>query len=82
MGAVAAVRILHRRRLAEVPEDARAQVEAELAAEHERLAGGIPRAMEIGVVDEIIATAQTRSAIARAVAAAPATRGLHGNIPL
>ncbi len=82
MGAVAAVRILHRRRLAEVPDDAKAQVEAELAAEHERLAGGIPRAMEIGVVDEVIATAQTRSALARAVAAAPATRGLHGNIPL
>ena len=82
MGAVAAVRILHRRRLAEVPDDARAQVEAELAAEHERLTGGIARAMEIGVVDELIATAQTRSAIARAVAAAPATRGLHGNIPL
>jgi acetyl-CoA/propionyl-CoA carboxylase carboxyl transferase subunit len=82
MGAVAAVRILHRRRLADVPEDARAQVEAELAAEHERLAGGIPRAMEIGVVDEVVATAQTRSALAKAVAAAPAVRGSHGNIPL
>ena len=82
MGAVAAIRILHRRRLAEVPDDARAQVEVELAAEHERLAGGIPRAMEIGVVDEIVATAQTRTALAKAVAAAPAVRGRHGNIPL
>ena len=82
MGAVAAVRILHRRRLAEVPEDARAQVEAELAAEHERLAGGIPRAMEIGVVDEVVSPALTRSAVARAIAEAPARRGRHGNIPL
>ncbi len=82
MGAVAAVRILHRRRLAEVDDDARGRVEAELAAEHECLAGGIPRAMAIGVVDEVVDTARTRTALAAAVAAAPATRGQHGNIPL
>jgi acetyl-CoA carboxylase carboxyltransferase component len=43
MGAVAAVRILHRRELAEVPRTLRRrhQVELELAAEHERIAGGI-----------------------------------------
>ena len=35
MGSVAAVRILHRRRLADVPEDMRAEVEQELADEHE-----------------------------------------------
>jgi len=39
MGAVAAVRILHRRRLAEVPEEDRTQVENELAVEHEALSG-------------------------------------------
>ncbi len=82
MGAVAAIRILHRRRLAEVPDEERAQVEAELAAEHERLAGGIPRAMEIGVVDEVVSTALTRGAVGRAIAEAPARRGAHGNIPL
>jgi acetyl-CoA/propionyl-CoA carboxylase carboxyl transferase subunit len=82
MGAVAAVRILHRRRLAEVPEDLRAQVEAELAVEHERLAGGLDRAVEIGVVDEVIDPAKTRSTLAAAIAAAPAGRGQHGNIPL
>jgi len=82
MGAVAAVRILHRRRLAEVAPDLRAQVEAELAEEHERIAGGLSRAMEIGVVDEVIEPSVTRSALARAVAAAPARRGAHGNIPL
>ena len=54
MGAVAAVRILHRRRLAEVPADVRGEVEQELAVEHEKLAGGLVRAQEIGVVDEIV----------------------------
>jgi acetyl-CoA/propionyl-CoA carboxylase carboxyl transferase subunit len=82
MGAVAAVRILHRRRLAEVPEDLRGQLELELAAEHEQLAGGLARAQEIGVVDELIEPAKTRSAIAAAIASAPQRRGHHGNIPL
>jgi acetyl-CoA/propionyl-CoA carboxylase carboxyl transferase subunit len=82
MGAVAAVRILHRRRLAEVPPENRAQVELELAAEHEKLSGGLHRAVEINVVDEVIAPAQTRSLVARAIAAAPQVRGRHGNIPM
>jgi acetyl-CoA/propionyl-CoA carboxylase carboxyl transferase subunit len=82
MGAVAAVRILHRRRLAGVADDARAQVEAELAAEHEQLSGGLRRAVEIGVVDEVVEPTATRSALARAIAEAPARRGQHGNIPL
>ena len=82
MGAVAAVRILHRRRLAEVPEEDRAQIENELAAEHEILSGGLPRAVEIGVVDEIIEPTASRGALARAIAAAPRRRGDHGNIPL
>ncbi len=55
MGAVAAVRILHRRRLAEAPADVRGEVETELADEHEQLAGGLARAHQIGVVDEVIA---------------------------
>ena len=54
MGPIAAVRILHRRKLAEVADDVRPQVEAELAAEHERIAGGVEKAVEIGVVDEIV----------------------------
>lgn len=82
MGAVAAIRILHRRRLAEVPEEDRARVEQELAAEHEVLAGGLPRAVDIGVVDEIVEPAKTRSAMAGAIADAPARRGQHNNIPL
>ena len=86
MGAVAAIRILHRRKLADVPEDARAQVEIELADEHTRIAGGVDKAVAIGVVDEVVAPTQTRSVLAQAVAAAlasnPGIRGQHGNIPL
>ena len=82
MGAVAAVRILHRRTLADVPVERRHEAEAELAAEHEREAGGLPRAIALGVVDEIVEPADTRAALARAIAEAPARRGQHGNIPL
>ena len=82
MGAVAAVRILHRRKLAEVPEDMRAQVETELATEHERIAGGLERASALGVIDEVITPEVTRSSIAAAILAAPQRRGDHGNIPL
>jgi acetyl-CoA/propionyl-CoA carboxylase carboxyl transferase subunit len=82
MGAVAAVRILQRRVLAAAPPEKRHEVETELAAEHEREAGGLERAIAIGVIDEVIEPVKTRSAIAAAIAAAPATRGQHGNIPL
>jgi acetyl-CoA/propionyl-CoA carboxylase carboxyl transferase subunit len=82
MGAVAAVRILQRRRLAAAPPEKRHEVEAELAAEHEREAGGLDRALALGVIDEVIEPVKTRQAIAAAIAAAPARRGQHGNIPL
>jgi acetyl-CoA/propionyl-CoA carboxylase carboxyl transferase subunit len=82
MGAVAAVRVLHRRLLADLPESARADMELELAAEHEKISGGVARAVEIGAVDEIIEPSTTRTALAKALAAAPHRRGAHGNIPL
>jgi acetyl-CoA/propionyl-CoA carboxylase carboxyl transferase subunit len=86
MGPVAAIRILHRRRLADVSPDLRPRVEAELAAEHERLAGGVEKAVEIGVVDRVVEPSETRSVIARAIDDAVQTvgvrRGVHGNIPL
>jgi acetyl-CoA/propionyl-CoA carboxylase carboxyl transferase subunit len=82
MGAVAAVRILHRRTLAAAPAEQRHEVEAELAAEHEREAGGLHRAVALGVVDEIIEPAKTRRALGLAIAEAPCHRGRHGNIPL
>jgi acetyl-CoA/propionyl-CoA carboxylase carboxyl transferase subunit len=83
MGAVAAVRILHRRKLADLAPEIRPAVEAELAEEHARIAGGIDKAVEIGVVDEVVDPATTRTAIAAAIAGSGlVTRGAHGNIPL
>jgi len=54
MGAVAAVRILHRRTLAAAAPEERHEVEARLAAEHEQETGGLARAMALGVIDEVI----------------------------
>jgi acetyl-CoA/propionyl-CoA carboxylase carboxyl transferase subunit len=82
MGAVAAVRVLHRRILAQLPPEQREAMELELAAEHEKISGGVSRAVEIGAVDEIIDPKVTRSALARTLAAAQHRRGDHGNIPL
>ncbi|MDP9092681.1 MAG: acyl-CoA carboxylase subunit beta [Actinomycetota bacterium] len=82
MGASAAVGILHRKKLAAAAPGEREALHAQLAEEHERIAGGVGRAMELGVVDELIAPARTRAALAVALAEAPAARGAHGNIPL
>jgi acetyl-CoA/propionyl-CoA carboxylase carboxyl transferase subunit len=82
MGAVAAVRILHRRKLAAAPEEERHALEERLAAEHEEIAGGLQRAQNLGVIDEVIEPAKSRRAIAQAIAEATPARGAHGNIPL
>ncbi|MDQ4104191.1 MAG: acyl-CoA carboxylase subunit beta [Actinomycetota bacterium] len=82
MGAKAAVGILHRKALAAAAEDQREALHAKLAEHHEQIAGGVDRAVAIGVVDEVIKPAQTRRRLAEALAAAPAGRGAHGNIPL
>jgi len=82
MGAVAAVRILHRRALAAAAPEERHQLETDLAAEHEKESGGLARAVGLGVVDEVIDPAVTRQAIATAIAEAYPARGAHGNIPL
>ncbi|MEV6036119.1 carboxyl transferase domain-containing protein [Nonomuraea sp. NPDC052116] len=82
MGSVAAVRILKRRELAAAQEEERAELEQRLATEHEKLAGGLDRARELGVIDEVIKPAETRGAIAKLLAQATPARGAHGNIPL
>ena len=87
MGSLAAARIVHRRKLAEASEEARPALEQELAAQQEKVAGGIQRAIDIGVVDEVVEPKRSRSAIARAIAdasqgAGGLLRGAHGNIPL
>ena len=83
MGAKAAVGILHRRKLAAAPDDEREALHATLAerAREGRRRRG-QRAVELGVVDEVITPAQTRRRVAEALASAPAGRGGHGNIPL
>ena len=65
-----------------MPEESRAQIELELAAEHEVISGGIARAVEMGVVDQVVDPALTRSTVARVLWDTPGHRGLHGNIPL
>jgi acetyl-CoA/propionyl-CoA carboxylase carboxyl transferase subunit len=82
MGAKAAVGILHRKALAAAAEDEREALHAKLAEHHERIVGGVDRAVAIGVVDEVVKPAQTRRRLAEALATAPAGRGVHGNIPL
>jgi acetyl-CoA/propionyl-CoA carboxylase carboxyl transferase subunit len=82
MGASAAVGILHRKKLAAAPPGEREALHAQLAEEHERIAGGVGRAIEIGVVDAVIEPRETRAAIVTALAETPAGRGAHGNIPL
>ncbi|MEU2030874.1 acyl-CoA carboxylase subunit beta [Nocardia amamiensis] len=82
MGAKAAVGILHKKALAAAPEEEREALHERLTAEHERIAGGVERAIAIGVVDQVIEPAKTRSTIAAALAAAPARASHHKNIPL
>ncbi|HEX2774054.1 MAG TPA: carboxyl transferase domain-containing protein [Micromonosporaceae bacterium] len=82
MGASAAVNILHRKKLAAAPHEEREALRAQLIEEQTRVAGGVNRALEIGVVDEVIKPNETRRRIAEALAEAPAARGAHGNIPL
>ncbi|MGC4804299.1 acyl-CoA carboxylase subunit beta [Micromonospora sp. DT233] len=82
MGAGAAVNILHRKRLAAAPPEEREALRARLVSEQLRVAGGVNRAQQIGVVDEVIPPSQTRHRIANALATAPTARGAHSNIPL
>ncbi|HLH59809.1 MAG TPA: carboxyl transferase domain-containing protein [Streptosporangiaceae bacterium] len=82
MGAEAAVGVLHRKKLAAAAEHERDALKAHLVTEHTRLAGGVDRAMSIGVLDEVISPGETRRRLAETFAAAPPGRGHHGNIPL
>ncbi len=82
MGASAAVNILHRKQLAAAAPDRREELRQQLIEEQTQVAGGVNRALEIGVVDEVIKPNETRKRIAEAIAAAPSARGAHGNIPL
>ncbi|MBV9315166.1 MAG: acyl-CoA carboxylase subunit beta [Pseudonocardia sp.] len=82
MGPEAAVGILHRKKLAATPENDRETLRAALVEQQRRVAGGVDRAVALDVVDAVIPSAQTRQRLVEALAAAPANRGQHSNIPL
>ncbi len=83
MGSVAAIRILHRRRLAEIDDAERAgrRGRAGRRARHARRAAS-PAPSRSASSTRSSSRPKTRSAIARAIADAPQRRGAHGNIPL
>ncbi|WP_235022931.1 acyl-CoA carboxylase subunit beta [Amycolatopsis alkalitolerans] len=82
MGPTAAVRLLHRRRLAATPEEERPSLEADLVADHLRASGGVVEGLGLGVIDQVIPPGRTRHEVARALARCTGRRGIHGNIPL
>lgn len=81
MGAEATVQVVHRRELAAVPAQRRAARVTELADAHP-LQDGLEQALVLGLVDRIVAPADTRAALLAALRAAPTRSGRHGNIPL
>jgi acetyl-CoA carboxylase carboxyltransferase component len=83
-GAEAAVGILHRKRLAATPSADRGALLARLVEGHGRGTGRVPRAADLGFVDEVIDPADTRRRLADEFAATAdaVDRGRHGNIPL
>ncbi|GIJ68266.1 acyl-CoA carboxylase subunit beta [Virgisporangium ochraceum] len=82
MGASAAVNILHRKRLAAAPPEDRETLRAQLVEQQLHEAGGVPKALETGVIDAVVEPKETRRRLAEALADAPPARGAHGNIPL
>ena len=82
MGSEAAVAITRRRDIAELPEHSREAGIAEFAAEHSTLAGGLDRAVELGIVDHVIEPAQTRATLISLLATCTPTRSREKNIPL
>jgi acetyl-CoA/propionyl-CoA carboxylase carboxyl transferase subunit len=82
MSGEAAVRVIHRRALSEVPAENLEAARSRLVDGYETAEGGLARAVALGVVDEVIEPGRTRRRLATALAAAPARRGRHGNIPL
>jgi acetyl-CoA/propionyl-CoA carboxylase carboxyl transferase subunit len=83
MGPEAAVGILHRKKLAAASsQHERAVLRAALEDEYRCAVGGVGRAYELGVIDEVIDPARTRLRVVEAFAGATLSRGVHGNIPL
>ena len=82
MGPEAAVGILHRKELERAAEQDRAQLLAQLTERQRRIAGGMERAIDIGVLEAVIEPVQTRRHLVAALSAVPPRRGRHTNIPV
>ena len=82
MGSAAAVGVLHRRELAACAEPDRPALEARLATQYLARSGGLPRAVELGVLDAVIQPERTRPVLAAALAGAGDIRGDQRNVPL
>jgi acetyl-CoA/propionyl-CoA carboxylase carboxyl transferase subunit len=82
MAASAAVDILHCKTLTATPPEQREPLRMLLVEQQAREAGGLDRAVQIGVVDEVIHPTQTRRRLAEVLHQAPAEAGRHTNIPL
>lgn len=83
MGAEAAVGVLHRRELAAISDPVeQAALRERLTADHQRNAGGVLRARELGAIDAVVAPEDSRRELASALLLAGRGRGEHGNIPL
>jgi acetyl-CoA/propionyl-CoA carboxylase carboxyl transferase subunit len=82
MDAETAVGILYRKKLSAVPEEEREMLGARYLSEYRETSGGLRRAVDIDLIDEVIAPEQTVRKIVEALAAADTARGDHSNIPL
>jgi acetyl-CoA/propionyl-CoA carboxylase carboxyl transferase subunit len=86
MGAESAVRVVYRKQLAAASPAERDSLLAQFVEEQKRTAGGLDRALALGVVDEVIDPRRTRERLISAFASASSgdvtLRGQHGNIPL
>lgn len=82
MSADAAVGILYRRQLAAAAPEERDSLRQELVETQRVSAGGVARAIALGVVDEVVHPTRTRSRLVEAFATALPGRGHHGNVPL
>jgi acetyl-CoA/propionyl-CoA carboxylase carboxyl transferase subunit len=82
MGADSAVGVLHRRELAACPEGELPALRARLAAGYLARSGGLPRALELGVLDDVVTPGRTRAVLAEALSGGAPVRGDQRNVPL
>ncbi|WP_442875610.1 sigma-70 family RNA polymerase sigma factor [Actinoallomurus sp. NBC_01490] len=86
MGAESAVRVLHWKKIAAVPEDEREPMRARLIEQHREANRDLDHGVRLGVIDGVIDPSQSRVRMLEVFAAQQeggrAGRGKHGNIPL